>query len=61
MPLAIFAGVMLIAMAIGAKDAPTWLELLKPLAMLAVASAGFHVLSWALLRGWIWWRFERGD
>lgn len=59
--LAIFTGVMLIAMLFGGKDAPTWTELLKPLTMLAVASAGFHVVTWALLKGYVRWRYERDE
>lgn len=59
--LGIFIAVMLVAMLFGGKDAPTWGDLIETLTMLAAASAAFHVVTWGLLRGYIWWRYERDE
>lgn len=59
--LALFAGVLGIGMLFGGNDAPGLAETLRLLAMLAAASAAFHVATWAFLRATIWLRDRRGN
>lgn len=47
-----FAALMLGLLAAGAV---TWREALYTSALVAVASAGFHVATWAMLRAYLWY------
>lgn len=54
-----FAVLMAGAMLFGSNSAPTLEQALCSTAMLAGATVAFHVVTWGLLRAWIWYRHER--